>query len=543
MTKNRYQELVSNYVNEVIELINDESFLADFSVIQANFQKALNNKIDDPELFAADFLSKWNRFVSSMNATKFPNTLAFREIFDIVKEIRKIAKPFRKQANFPTKLIVNYQSAIESFNNYCDTFRNAIISQTILTDKQYYNLAKEFHTELTSALGRTLLRSNVVDKDEILDQMINLAALIPKKISTLPKYLPHLTVIDDLTDLFNQYFKQYSHTSSPRQYSSPSQTYLSSPKRNSFSSPRSMSDYKMPPETYTTESISLDQLRRELSKTSRRIANYATQLRGDISHKLFEESQSLTSLANTDVYIDHDLEQQEFNKQIQSYKEMAKMINRADALKLDLDIDKLEGMNKYQLISLIEALLQNEKVPLELRVSKGSPDEFKELAEKYEESQRYCEQVEASIQKLNIELNQLKTENKRLRLEADSASNKKILRERIKEIDERRDEIASELRRGLINGQTMTKRGTRPAADLYRKEIADLKRERDEAVEQLGMQEEDSYRLKIELLEKQNRDLQNSLNEKVQRIQSLQADLSREYNQYASDPPFKRRFQ
>ena len=545
MSKSRYEEKVSVYVTEIIDVVDDETILADLSEIQANFEQIARSFefSNEQSTISRNFMNKWSRFVDIFNSKKFPNILAFRELFDLLTQIRKLVRPFKKQENYPTKLLSIYQKALEDFNGYLNTFKEAINSHTIVSDKQYLNLSKEFTQDLSSSLGRTLMRSSVPDKEDILVQIIELTSLLTNKISNSKPYLPHLSAIDSLTDVFTDFFQQFKVRLSPKP--SPAQkTYLSPSKLSSTSSnsPYKQADFSLPPETLTQYNLSLDQLRHDLLQCSRRIADHATKARGDLSHKLLDESQMLTILANSDIYIDGDTQRQELDRQIQSYKEMAKMINRADAIPLDLDVEKLEKMNKDQLIALIEALLRHEKVPLELKVSKGSPDEYKELAAKYEESQRYCEQAEANIQKLNIQLMQLKTENKRLKLEADAANNRTALRERIKEIDQRRGEIADELRRSMVTGQTLTRNGTHPTADLYRDEIASLKREREEAVEALAIQEDDGYRLKIELLEKENRSLQEALNEKVQRIQTLQADLSRENNKFASDPPYRRRF-
>ena len=85
-----------------------------------------------------------------------------------------------------------------------------------MSDKQYLNLSKEFTQDLSSSLGRTLMRSNVPDKEDILDQIIELSSLLTNKISNSKPYLPHLSAIDSLTDVFTDFFQQFKVRLSPK---------------------------------------------------------------------------------------------------------------------------------------------------------------------------------------------------------------------------------------------------------------------------------------------------------------------------------------
>ncbi|EAY04294.1 hypothetical protein TVAG_250540 [Trichomonas vaginalis G3] len=509
-------EQVYDYVKEIIDVVEDEHILADLSAIQAKFEQIV--KSGDIQGQKSSFLLSWDRLVNTFSSKRLPNILAFRDLFKLLSQIRKTARPFSNEEYYPSKLTSIYVKSVEKFKNYLGTFKDAINNNTLLTDKQYVALANSFYEDVSDSIARTFMLSSVPNKNELIEKIQKTTETFVNVFQNSPQYLQTPQAVDNLTILFNDYFKPKSKHSTPKSSGSSKSKRILIPEDT---------------DTMTRQILSIEQLRSDLSECSRRIAEHASVSRGDLAHKLIDESQYLSILANAEIIVNDDSQKAEMDRQIQAYKELAQMINRADAIPLDVDMDKLESMNKLQLISLIESLLRKEKVPLELKVSKGAPDDYKELARRYDEARKYNEEIEATVQKLNLQIVQLKGENKRLKIEYDSANNVKVLKDRIKEIDQRRSEIADELRRNMITGQTMTIHGTRPTADLYRDEITALKEERDEILEQLQENAEDGANLKIKLLEKENKQLQQQLQEKIERIQKLESQVQSNKRYYS----------
>ncbi|KAK8847971.1 hypothetical protein M9Y10_019022 [Tritrichomonas musculus] len=184
--------------------------------------------------------------------------------------------------------------------------------------------------------------------------------------------------------------------------------------------------------------------------------DYLTQL-SDISDSLYNcadksnnakeiraEAKKLSQLAQHDLFLEFSNETKKMNREIKHSKQMIDLISKSQSDRTNISNEILQKLSKDDLIFLIHNFFANNtdvKVPIELTIPKGTPNEFKELASKYKDASNYNEQANAEIQRMNIAIIQLRSENQRLKCQAASMAIEASLHNDLDDINERLSQL------------------------------------------------------------------------------------------------------
>lgn len=199
------------------------------------------------------------------------------------------------------------------------------------------------------------------------------------------------------------------------------------------------------------------------------------------------ESRFLETIQKVDIVPEKVRTNSELQNERQRNKMIFEILNKGQsALAEDIDTDKLKRLNNDQLISIILSLCimikdkngdddeSNEnsspkknyklQIPLELTLCKGTHEEFKRLSQQYFKTAQYNEWAEREIKKLSSSNIQLKSDNEILSSQLNSKENEYKLLNELRKIDDRIQNINSELEQKLQTNSQFNRKN--PAQSL-----------------------------------------------------------------------------
>ncbi|OHT16603.1 hypothetical protein TRFO_41698 [Tritrichomonas foetus] len=236
------------------------------------------------------------------------------------------------------------------------------------------------------------------------------------------------------------------------------------------------------------------------------------------SKEIKVEAEKINTLAQRDLFHEFNHETKKLDHEIRRSREMIALLNKAQSMRTNMSNKVLEKLSKEDLIVLLHGFVANNeeiKIPIELTVAKGSPAEFKELAEKYRNAAKYNEEANAEIQRMNVAMIQLRSENQRMKCQMAAISNEASLHNELDEINSQIFKIENQLEKDEDSEEH----------DDLEYELNELKAKKENAEFQLSNCDKYDLHMQIEMLKGEATEYQRIIEQKQKENEDLQKEM------------------
>jgi len=509
--KEVFIDKLNSLFKKIPRISEDQDIHGEMEAMMENIQKLLKAREYINEEQIKNVMLKINDLCNEYLylRSKILESQGIDEIFVILTTIRSLFKVLTVQQSLPAENPKKYLKEIADFKKQLMNIKGSLDDRTIFLNNEWIEIAQQFHNDTVSRYIPSFSRAAI--SEEKLSPMLNQIQAYTENLCVyIGKWKESISYCEEITMFLSELNEKLPSLVNSGSYDN-----------------KLANDFAITNQTGLV--IPLSTMREEVFSCTQRLSSLAAKLRSDISQQIFQEIQQITIATNASIILDNDSGDSELKRKLDAYEEIIKLMNMTEGSINGVNKEALTRLSKEQLITAMVSILskKNVTIPLELRVSSGSSNDYKELTNKYEELRRKVEETNAINLQQELTLTQLKTENKRLKIELKNSNSANAIREKIRITENQLEEISKALKQKLKNGDILTRGGTHSSSEEFKEEVARLVAQKEDLNKQLSQIYGNEAQEQIKFLNQELESLQKELIQKSSIIQTLEKQIEK----------------